>query len=99
MCARWVLVSNGDMGVCWIGVGEEWRWSVRSVNVIRQSRHVRVLDNNGSSQGYPIAWLVTSQIMRNDIRHEEAILVVSCLPFLRARNDFHIISETAGQEH
>ena len=33
---RWVLVSNGDMGVCWIGVGEEWRWSVHWVNSNQQ---------------------------------------------------------------
>ena len=44
MCARWVLVSNGDMGVCWIGVGEEWRWNVRWVNANQQWRHVRVLE-------------------------------------------------------
>ena len=32
---------------------------------------------------------MTSRIIRNDIRHEEAIFVVCCLPFLRARNGFH----------
>ena len=87
VCAGQVLVRNGD------GV------HVSMVNANRQCRHVRLLDNNGSSQGNPIAWLVTIQIFRNNIRHEGAIFAVCCLPFSRARNDFHIISETAGQEH
>ena len=25
VCAGWVLISNGDMGVCWGGVGQQWR--------------------------------------------------------------------------
>ena len=23
--AGWVLASNGDMGVCWLGAGQQWR--------------------------------------------------------------------------
>ena len=25
MCAGWVLSSNGDMGVCWVGVVQQWK--------------------------------------------------------------------------
>ena len=24
MCAGWELVSNGDMGVCWVGAEQQW---------------------------------------------------------------------------
>ena len=25
MCAGWVLISNGDMGVCWVGAKQQRR--------------------------------------------------------------------------
>ena len=25
LCAGWVLNSNGDMGVCWVGVVQQWK--------------------------------------------------------------------------
>ena len=56
------------------------------------------LDSNGSSHGDSIARPVASQIIRNDVSHEEAMLVVCCLLFLRASNDFHTFRETAEQE-
>ena len=24
VCAGWVLISNGDMDVCWVGVDQQW---------------------------------------------------------------------------
>ena len=57
-----------------------------------------VLDSRGSSHGNPIARPVASQVIRNDISHEEAMLVACCLHFLRASNGFYTFCETAEQE-
>ena len=57
-----------------------------------------VLDSKGSSHGNPIARPVASQIIRNDVSHEAAMLVACCLNFLRASNDFYTFCETAEQE-
>ena len=56
------------------------------------------MDNDGSSHGDSIAQPVASQIIRNDVSHEEAMLVACCLHFLRASNDFYTFCETAEQE-
>ena len=56
------------------------------------------MDSNGSSHGNPIARPVANQIIRNGVSHDEAMLVVCCLLFLRASNDFHTFRETAEQE-
>ena len=57
-----------------------------------------MLDSKGSSHGNPIARPVANQIIRNGVSHDEAMLVVCCLLFLRASNDFHTFRETAEQE-
>ena len=57
-----------------------------------------VLDSKGSIHGNPIARPVASQIIRNDVSHEEAMLVACCLHFLRASNDSYTFCETAEQE-
>ena len=57
-----------------------------------------MLDSNGSSHGDSIARPVASQIVRNYVSHEEAMLVVCCLLFVRASNGCHTFRETAEQE-
>ena len=57
-----------------------------------------VLDRKGSRQGNLIARPVASQIIRNSVSHEAAMLVARCLRFLRASNDFDTFCETAEQE-
>ena len=57
-----------------------------------------MLNSSGSSHGNPIARPVASQIIRNDVSHEEAMLVAWCLHFLPAGNDFYTFCETAKQE-
>ena len=54
--------------------------------------------SNGSSRRDFTARPVASQMNRNDVSHEEAMLVVCCLIALRASNDFRMFCETAEQE-
>ena len=28
VCVWWVLISNGGMGVFWVGADQQWKWSV-----------------------------------------------------------------------
>ena len=85
MCVEWVLISHGD-GVCvgWLLIGNEDVGMCWTVT--------------GSSHGNPIARPVANQIIRNGVSHDEAMLAVRCLLFLRASNAFHTFRETVGQE-
>ena len=87
--ALWVGAAQQlKWSALWVGAAQPWRWSVRSVGAGQRCRHGCMMGSNGSSHRNPVARPVASQIIRNFVGHEDTILVLCCMPFLRASNDF-----------
>ena len=57
------LASNGDMGVCWAGVGKQWRHGCVGWVLISHGdgmRVVRVMISNGD--GVCVVWVLISHV-------------------------------------